>query len=66
MHAQVGDRFVVAGYQSGGRNRECEVLEVRGADGSPPYLVRWEDRGHEALFYPGSNVTVKQRDRSAY
>jgi hypothetical protein len=64
MHARVGDRFVVAGYHSGGPNRECEVLEVRGTDGGPPYLVRWDESGHEALFYPGPNVTVENRDRS--
>jgi hypothetical protein len=26
--------------------------------------VRWQDRGHEALFYPGPNVTVEERQRS--
>jgi hypothetical protein len=25
-----------------------EILEVRRADGTPPYLVRWSDDGHEA------------------
>ena len=37
--------------------REAEVLEVRGEDGGPPYLVRWED-GYEALTFPGADAHV--------
>ena len=36
---------------------EGEVLEVRGADGAPPYVVRWSD-GHEGLTYPGPDAHV--------
>ena len=32
-------------------------LEVRGADGGPPYVVRWAD-GHEGLVYPGDDAHV--------
>ena len=64
MHVRVGDRLIVAGHQTGGPNRECRVLEVRGADGGPPYLIRWEDNGHEALFIPGSNVSVEHPNPS--
>jgi hypothetical protein len=62
MHVRVGDRLIVAGHHTGGPNRECRVLEVLGADGGPPYLIRWEDNGHEALFIPGSNVSLDRRD----
>jgi hypothetical protein len=34
-----------------------EVVEVRGADGAPPYVVRWSD-GHEGLTYPGPDAHV--------
>jgi hypothetical protein len=37
--------------------REGEILEVRGKDGAPPYVVRWED-GHEGVTYPGSDAFV--------
>ncbi len=58
MRASVGDRIVVRGHRVGERDRECEVLEVRGADGGSPYFVRWGDGGHEALFFPGPDATV--------
>jgi hypothetical protein len=58
MDVHVGDRIVIRGHRAGEPERDCEVLEVRGADGGPPYLVRWGDTGHEALFFPGSDATV--------
>lgn len=59
MRAKVGDRIVVKGHHVGEPVRDGEVLEVRGADGRPPYLVRWSDNGHESLFYPGSDAAVE-------
>jgi hypothetical protein len=35
-----------------------EIVEVRGADGGPPYLVRYED-GHEAVVFPGPDAVVE-------
>ena len=35
-----------------------EVLETRGDDGAPPYLVRWSD-GHEGLLYPGPGSVLR-------
>ena len=37
--------------------REGEIVEVRGTDGGPPYVVRWGD-GHEGLVYPGDDAHV--------
>lgn len=59
MRASVGDRIVIHGHRIGETNRDCEVLEFRGHDGAPPYLVRWGDDGHEALFFPGSDAFVE-------
>ena len=36
-----------------------EILEVRGKDGTPPYVVRWFDTGHEALVFPGPDATIQ-------
>jgi hypothetical protein len=58
MHANVGDRIVIKAHRVGEAERDCEVLEVHGTDGEPPYLVRWGDNGHEALFFPGSDARV--------
>lgn len=59
MHADVGDRIVIEGHRIGEPDRDCEVLEVRGTDDGPPYLVRWGETGHESLFYPGSDASVR-------
>jgi hypothetical protein len=57
MHAKVGDHLVVEGRTDHDSRREGEVIEVRGEDGTPPYVVRWSD-GHEGLTYPGSDAHV--------
>ena len=58
MQATVGDHIVVAGHRVGEAERECEVLEVHGADGGAPYRVRWRADGHESLFFPSSDASV--------
>jgi Domain of unknown function (DUF1918) len=57
MHAQVGDRLMIHGRKVGERDRGGTVLEVRGGDGNPPYLVRFDD-GHEGLVYPGPDCVL--------
>jgi len=64
MKAAVGDRLVVRGSRMGQPDRDCEILEVRGADGGAPYVVRWGDTGHEALFFPGSDAFVQHFEHS--
>jgi hypothetical protein len=59
MRAKPGDRITIRGHRAGEHEIcDCEVLEVHGADGAPPYLVRWDD-GHEAIFFPGSDAAVE-------
>ena len=58
MKASVGDRIVMAGEQVDRPTRDGEVLEVRGDDGAPPYLVRWSD-GHTGLLYPGPGSVLR-------
>jgi hypothetical protein len=59
MQAQVGDELTVKGRHQGDEDRHGEIIEVIGADGAPPYTVRWRD-GFESLFYirlrPGSTT----------
>ena len=59
MQARVGDRIVIRGHHVGEAIRDGEILEVRGPDGGPPYIVRWEDSGHETLFFPGSDALIE-------
>lgn len=58
MLANVGDRIVIKGHRVGEPDRDCEILEVHGADGGPPYVVRWGESGHETLFFPGADAAV--------
>jgi hypothetical protein len=59
MRAAKGDRIIIRGHRVGEPDRDCEVLEVRGADGGPPFVVRWGDSGHETLFFPGSDAMLQ-------
>jgi CBS domain-containing protein len=54
-----GDRLVITAHHQGGRPRDAEVLEARGRDGGPPYLVRWQDTGRVSLHYPGSDARLE-------
>lgn len=57
MRAQVGDELTVRGVHQGDEDRHGEIIRVDGADGAPPYLVRWHD-GHESLFFPSSGTEL--------
>lgn len=57
-----GDRIIVHATVVGGHAREGEVVDVRGADGGPPYTVRWSDTGEESLFFPGSDSEIHDGD----
>jgi hypothetical protein len=65
MHASVGDRIMIRGHRAGESNRDCQVLEVHGPDGGPPYVVRWGDSGHETFFFPGSDATVQRLEQAS-
>jgi hypothetical protein len=58
MHAVVGDRLHVHGRVVGTHDQTSEIIEIRGQDGAPPYLVRHDD-GHEALVFPGPDASVE-------
>lgn len=57
MRATIGDRLCVHGRRVGQPDREGDVVEVRGQDGQPPYMVRFDD-GHERLVFPGADCVV--------
>jgi hypothetical protein len=59
LRARSGDRLVVRGHHVGERERDGEILEALGGDGSPPYVVRWSDDGHVSRIFPGSDAFVE-------
>ena len=66
MRAAVGDHLHVHGHTVGQQDRRGEIVEVRGAGGEPPYLVRFPD-GHETLVFPGPDAVIERAgaDRSS-
>lgn len=54
MRARVGDRLT----PDGDPDRAGVIVEVRNPDGSPPYVVRWQDGGHLALVFPGPYARI--------
>jgi hypothetical protein len=65
MHADVGDILLVHGRVVGQHDRTAMIVEVLGPDGTPPFRVRFEDDGHEALMSPGPDAVVRHRGEPA-
>jgi hypothetical protein len=56
VEARVGDRIVVRSTHQGEPERTGRVLEVRGAGGGPPYVVRWDPDGHTGVYHPAAGT----------
>ncbi len=63
MQAVVGDRIHFQGKVVGMQEHTAVVVEIRGKDGTPPYLVRHEN-GHETVVYPGADVWIEHRQET--
>lgn len=59
MKAHTGDRLVISGHEIGRPKRVGRIEEVRGADGEPPYKVRWAEDDHVTLLFPGPDCTIE-------
>ncbi len=57
MQARRGDHIVLAGEQVDDPVRAGEVVET-GADGAPPYSVRWDD-GRTSSIFPGPGSVLR-------
>ncbi|SRR5271157_4810922 len=58
MKAQVGDWLVIKGTTTELADQRGLITDVHGPDGSPPYVVRWLNTGHEATIFPGSDALI--------
>lgn len=58
MQAHVGDRIIIRGKTVETPDRHGTILEVRGQEGDPPYLVQFEN-GHEAVVFPGTDFLLE-------
>ncbi|HXL17895.1 MAG TPA: DUF1918 domain-containing protein [Streptosporangiaceae bacterium] len=64
MKAAIGDGLTVKGRHQGDVDRHGEIIEVHGDQGSPPYVVHWQD-GHESVFFPSADCLVDHHPRQA-
>lgn len=58
MRVTPGDRIIIRGRTVEAPDRHGEVLECRGPEGGPPYLVRFDD-GHQSVVFPGGDFVVE-------
>ncbi|WP_202613638.1 dsRBD fold-containing protein [Ornithinimicrobium cerasi] len=58
MKARAGDRIVLAASHVGEPTRDGRVVETRGDDGGPPFVVEWSD-GHTGLIFPGPGAVLR-------
>ncbi|MET9315829.1 DUF1918 domain-containing protein [Kribbella sp. NPDC003505] len=58
MHAVTGNWIIVESTHLNEHKRQGLIMEVHGPDGSPPYLVRWDDTGTESVFVPGPGTHI--------
>jgi hypothetical protein len=65
MKAKVGDFLEVKGTTVEQHDQRGVITEVRSADGSPPYVVRWLRSDHVATVYPGPDAVVVTEQEAA-
>lgn len=58
MRAAIGDTLHIHTNHLGTTEHLGEILEVRGTDGAPPYLVQFRD-GTTRLLYPGPDAVIE-------
>lgn len=59
MHAEVGEWLIAEALHLDGPRRKGQILEVRGPEGEPPYLVHWLDNDRVSLFFPGPDTHLE-------
>ncbi len=61
--ARPGDVVVIRGHAIDRKERRGVIVEVRGSNGGPPFVVRWLDdphrEPHDVLFFPGSDADIE-------
>jgi hypothetical protein len=58
MRASIGDKLHIHTNHIGSEDQFGRIVEIRGANGAPPYLVEFPD-GHTSLVFPGPDAVVE-------
>ncbi|MFG2310869.1 DUF1918 domain-containing protein [Streptomyces sp. NPDC048566] len=64
MHAHAGDVMRFTSRKAGQPEHRATVVDVLGADGEPPYRLRYDD-GHESEIFPGPGCVIEERGDQA-
>jgi hypothetical protein len=65
MRAHAGDWIVVKSRAIDLPEQRGRIMEVRGAEGAPPFVVRWLADDHVSVFFPGPDAIVLTPDELA-
>jgi predicted transcriptional regulator len=64
--ARPGDHIVIRGHGINQRDRRGLIVEARGHDDGPPFVVQWLDdphaEPHDVLFFPGTDAEIEHED----
>jgi hypothetical protein len=64
MKAHPGDWIIMHSHTDGGPTRKAEVIAT-GADGAPPYTVRWIEDDRESVVFPGPDAHILTAEQQA-
>jgi hypothetical protein len=59
MRVAAGDLLLIKGRYAGESDLRVKVVETNGANGAPPWRVRWGEEGHEGLLFPGPEAAIE-------
>jgi hypothetical protein len=64
MKAHPGDWLIMQSHTDGGPVRKAEIIAT-GADGAPPYTVRWIEDDRESVVFPGPDAQILTPEEQA-
>jgi hypothetical protein len=59
MRAHIGDTLHIHNNHTGLSDQTGRIVEIRGEDGTPPFLIEFSD-GRIALIFPGPDAVVEE------
>jgi hypothetical protein len=59
MQATIGDTLHIRGKVVGQGEQIAKIIEVLGANGNPPFRVRYAD-DHESVIFPGPDAVIER------
>ena len=64
MRPMPGDLLILKDTQSGARLRDGRVIDVRGDDPAPIYVVQWSDSGDVEMYIADESAFIHHFERA--